>query len=148
MSTTLTNMSTRDRFTGDQATYGAKCSRFSFHYGWFIFVCYPWWLDLPSITSDLSWKPVPPPSPWSWYDALVLLPRPPPWPDWECVMMSNPVVLALLLTNAFTEDECFQAGENWWESLLVALYCSYFICFYCKLLLFSHTSLVMENFAL
>ena len=89
------------------------------------------WLDLPSFTSDLSQKSVSPQSPWFSYDASVLLSRSPLLPDWGCAMRFNPIVLALLLTTAFTGDECFQVGEDWCESLLVAFYCSLFICFYC-----------------
>jgi len=37
-------------------------------------------IKLPSFI-DLTRRPVPPPTPWSRCDALVLLPRPPPWPD-------------------------------------------------------------------
>jgi len=38
-------------------------------------------LELPSMTTCLSRKPVPPPPLWLRCDELVILPRPPPWPD-------------------------------------------------------------------
>ena len=38
-------------------------------------------LELPPTAADLSRKSVPPPPLWLRYDASMLIPRPPPWPD-------------------------------------------------------------------
>ena len=91
------------------------------------------WLDLSSFILDLSQKSVSPPLPWFNYDTSMLLLRPPPWPDWGCVMRFNPIVLALLLSTAFIgklEMNAFKPGRIDGNHL-VAFYCSPFIFFYC-----------------
>ena len=39
-------------------------------------------IELPSFTANPSRRPVPPPPPWYQHGVPVMLPRPPPWPDW------------------------------------------------------------------
>jgi len=40
-------------------------------------------IELPSLTADLSQRPAPPLPPWYQRDVPVMLPWPPPWPDWD-----------------------------------------------------------------
>ena len=67
------DLSIGDMIIRDQSTYDAKYSPFSVHHGWFAYVCYYDWLDLPCFTAILSQKSVPPMPPWFSHDASMLI---------------------------------------------------------------------------
>ena len=64
-------------------------------------------LELPLTVASLSRKSVPPALQWFRHDTLMLVARPPPWPDW-CKMWFSSIRSCLLsVTTAFTRDEYF-----------------------------------------